>query len=79
VRNFRRDVQEHHIEIRTPPGLVAEPAFLQGKISGESQEEFPVRLKADGNASAGVSIIAIDVTLDGRSYGQWFDFIVEVE
>jgi len=79
VRNFHGGEQKHHIEIHTPPGLVAEPAVLEGKLHAESQGTFPVRLKATSDAKAGVAIMALDVTLDGRRYGQWFDFIVEVK
>jgi len=79
VRNFRNGKQEHRIEIHTPSGLIAEPAVLEGWLHGESQEAFPVRLKAAGDAQKGVALVALDVTVDGRRYGEWFDFVVEVE
>ena len=79
VRNFRNGEQEHRIEIHTPSGLIAEPAVLEGRLHGDSQEAFPVCLKAAGDAQTGVAIVTLDVTVDGRRYGEWFDFIVEVE
>jgi glyoxylase-like metal-dependent hydrolase (beta-lactamase superfamily II) len=79
VRNFRNREQKHRIEVHTPSGLIAEPAVLQGKLPGESQQTFSVRLKAGKDAPAGLTIVALDVTLDGRRYGEWFDFIVQVE
>ena len=79
VRNFRNVEQEHRIEIHAPSGLAAEPAVLEGKLAGESQEQFAVRLKAAPDAKPGVAIVALDVTIDGRRYGQWFDFIVQIK
>ena len=79
VRNFRDRRQQHRVEIHTPSGLAAEPAVLEGKLSGTSQEVFPVHLSAAGDAPAGVQIIALGVTLDDRRYGEWFDLIVDVK
>lgn len=78
VRNFRSRKQAHHIEIHTPPDLVAEPTFLEGKLSGKSRRSFPIRLKAATNAHLGVRIVALDVTLDGQRYGERFDFMVGI-
>jgi glyoxylase-like metal-dependent hydrolase (beta-lactamase superfamily II) len=79
VRNFRPNPQIHRIAIHTPPGIVAEPAVLEGQLNGESRRAFPVRLSAAAGASPGVNLVALDVTLDGRRYGEWFDLIVRVE
>jgi hypothetical protein len=35
-------------------------------------------LTAQENASAGVHIVAFDVTMDGQRRGEWFDMIVNV-
>jgi hypothetical protein len=32
-----------------------------------------------GEAAYGVRIVGLDVTLDGRRYGEWFDFVVEID
>ena len=76
VRNFRTHQQTHRIEIHTPPGLAAEPALLEGRLSGESRGAFPIRIRAASDAEPGVRIVALDVTLDGQRYGERFDFVV---
>jgi glyoxylase-like metal-dependent hydrolase (beta-lactamase superfamily II)/dienelactone hydrolase len=79
VRNFRKTAQKHRIEIHAPPGLVVEPAVLEGELPGELRRSFPVRVKAAPDATAGVRIVGLDVTLDGQRYGEWFDFVVGIE
>lgn len=78
VRNFQRGRQAHRVEIHTPPGVLAEPAVLEGHLAGRARESFPVVFKALPGASPGVHLVAFDVTLDGRRYGQRFDAIVNV-
>jgi len=78
VRNFRKTRQTHRIEIHTPPGIVAEPAVLEGELAGESRKSFFIRLKATAGAVAGVSIVALDVNLNGRRYGEWFDLVAAI-
>jgi hypothetical protein len=78
VRNFRKTRQTHRIEIHTPPGLVAEPACPVGEVAPESRKSFPLRITAAANAAPGVRLVALDVTLDGRRYGEWFDFVVGI-
>ena len=79
VRNFRSRQQTHRVEIHLPPGLVAEPAVLEGRLAGQSRQSFPIRIKATAETKAGVHIVALDVTLDGRRYGERFDFVVGIE
>jgi glyoxylase-like metal-dependent hydrolase (beta-lactamase superfamily II) len=79
VRNFRSGQQTHRIEIHTPPGLIAEPAVLEGKLAGESHAVLPVQIKASAYITTGIHLIALDVSLDGRRYGERFDFIVNLE
>jgi glyoxylase-like metal-dependent hydrolase (beta-lactamase superfamily II) len=78
VRNFTKRPQNHHLEIHTPPGLVAEPAAIDVRLSGEARRAFPICLRAAPGAAAGVRIVAFDVTLDGRRLGEWFDLVAEV-
>jgi hypothetical protein len=40
---------------------------------------LPVRLRAAANVPTGVHLVAFDVTLDKRRYGEWFDCIVQVD
>jgi len=79
VRNFRARRQRHRIEIHTPPGLRAEPAVLEGTLVGESRQSFPIRLQASSDTSTGPRLVAFDVALDGRRYGERFDMILNVD
>lgn len=79
VRNFRPGRQVHRLTIHTPPGLVAEPAVLEGELSGQTRQWLPLRVTALPEAATGTRIVALDATLDGRRYGEWFDFVVGVE
>lgn len=78
VRNFRSHQQIHRIELHVPPGLRAEPAVFEGRLAAGSRRQFPVTITAAADASPGVRIVGLDVTLDGRPYGERFDFVVEV-
>ena len=78
VRNFRSRVQTHHVEVHTPAGLSAESSRLDGELPAETRKPFKVKLSAGADAAPGVRIVAFDVTLDGRRYGEIFDAIVEV-
>ena len=78
VRNFRSRIQAHRILFDAPPGLSVEPGAVEGTLAGKSRGAFPVRLRAAPEAREGVHLVAMDVTLDGRRYGEWFDFTVEV-
>ena len=78
VRNFRPRVQSHRIEVHAPSGLISEAAVLKGSLGAESRGAFPLRLRIAADAKAGVSIVAFDITLDDRRYGELFDLIVEV-
>jgi hypothetical protein len=79
VRNFRSGRQRHRIEIHTPPGLRADPEVLEGTLAAESRQSFPIRLQASADAGPSVRLVAFDVTLDGRRYGERFDMIVKVD
>jgi len=78
VRNFRKSSQKYRIEIHAPPGIIAELAVLEGELPGESRKAFPIRLKTSADAAPDVHIIALDVTADGRRYGERFDLVVGV-
>jgi len=78
VRNFRPRPQEHSIAFGAV-GLTVEPPALVGTVAPVSKASYKVDLHAAEDAAAGVHIVGLDVTLDGRPYGEWFDFIVDVE
>ena len=79
LRNFLRRPQSHRIEVHAPHGLAVEPAVVEGVLGRESHKSYPLRLTAAADAGLGVHLVALDVTLDRQRYGEWFDFIVNVE
>lgn len=79
VRNFRRNRQLHRIEIHAPPGVVAEPAVLERRLNGETRAAFPVRLWATDDAAKGLRLVGLDVSVNGRRYGERFDLVVGVK
>ena len=62
----------------SPKGIDVEPAILEGTVDPQSVKSFSFRVNAAGDLKPGVYIVAFDVTLDGKRYGQWFDMIVSV-
>ena len=80
VRNFRETDQHHHIQLKLPPGLTAEPAVLDGTIKAKSRQTYPVKLSVNRQAvGSGVQIVPFDITLDGKPYGEWFDFLIRAK
>ncbi len=78
IRNFLNQPQKHRIQIRTPAGIQAEPAILQGQLGAEARIKFPVRFTAEKNAAAGLKMITFDVTLNGQRQGELFDMLLHV-
>jgi glyoxylase-like metal-dependent hydrolase (beta-lactamase superfamily II) len=79
VRNFRSRPQQHRIDIHAPPEIVVEPSVIRGELPASSRRSFPVRVKVAEAAAPGTRLVGLDVTLDGRRYGEWFDFVVGVQ
>ena len=80
VRNFRNDLQQHHIVLKLPPGITAEPAVLDGTVPAKDRKSYPIKLKADvAKAQAGVQLVPFDITLDDKTQGELFDFLIKVE
>jgi glyoxylase-like metal-dependent hydrolase (beta-lactamase superfamily II) len=77
IRNDRGRAQKHHIEVHPPPGIEATPSVLEGELDAAGRATFAVRLTASDTVAPGVKIVALDITLDGHRYGEWFDFVVE--
>jgi hypothetical protein len=77
VRNFRDQPQKHHIKLRLPKGVTAEPAILEGTVEPKSRQAFKVVLTADpALVPAGLQMVPLDITLDGNRYGELFDFLL---
>jgi glyoxylase-like metal-dependent hydrolase (beta-lactamase superfamily II) len=79
IRNFLSRPQKHHIEVQAPRGVTVEPALLEGSVGPQSNGEFLLKVSTTSEAKPGVHIVAFDVTLDGKRYGQWFDMAVCVK
>ena len=80
VRNFRDTVQQHRIVLQLPPGITANPAFLEGSVPAKSRQSFKIKLTANpAQVPAGVQMVPMDITLDGKHYGQLFDFIIQAK
>lgn len=79
VRNFRDQPQRHRVALRLPPGLQANPAVLEGTVAPKSRERFKITLTAAPDlAPAGTLMIPLDIRLDGKHFGERFDFLVQV-
>src|SRR5262249_43316420 len=76
IRNHRDKPQRHHVNLKLPPGISAEPAILEGEIAAKSRQSFVVKLTANSaKTAAGLQMVPFDITLDGKRYGELFDFV----
>jgi hypothetical protein len=78
VRNYRDREQTHRIEIHTPAGLEATPTVLEGKQAGPGITRHVVKISAQPKATAGLNLVALDITRDGVRHGELFDIIAWV-
>jgi glyoxylase-like metal-dependent hydrolase (beta-lactamase superfamily II) len=79
VRNHRDREQKHHIALRLPLGITADPPVLDGTVPPKSREHYKVKLTADPNrAPAGLLMVPFDITLDDTHHGELFDFLLQV-
>ena len=78
VRNFRSRPVKHRVVLETPPGLTATPAVLEGEIPARGRVRFPVKIRVDRSRGEllPIELVPFEMSLDGRHYGQWFDFLV---
>ncbi|MCX5643683.1 MAG: MBL fold metallo-hydrolase [Phycisphaerae bacterium] len=79
VRNFLSRPQKHRIEVQAVRGVSVEPALLENSVGPQSAEEFRLKVSTTPDSKPGVYLVAFDVTLDGKRYGEWFDMIVCVD
>jgi len=78
VRNFHSRPQRHSIRVRCGEGLEALDPVLEGELQSEERRTFELEVRANSAAKPGVRLVAFDVTLDGRRYGERFDAVVEI-
>lgn len=79
VKNFLKRGQSHRIAVHAPEGITVEPRILEGTIEPGGVKQQSIRLAVGAGVAAGVKIVALDVTLDGRRYGERFDLLLEVK
>ncbi len=79
VRNFLPQSQSHRIQARAVQGIDIQPAMFEGSVEAQSTGHFQLHLSTASDLKPGVYIIAFDVVLDGKRYGQWFDMILSIE
>ena len=80
VRNFRDTPQRHRLKLRLPPGVTTEPNVLAGTVPPHDRATFRVKLASNGEPvkNPSVHIATVDITLDGKRYGELFDFILRL-
>jgi hypothetical protein len=49
-----------------------------GELPAQSRKPCKARIAAAPDAKPGVHLVGLDLTMDGRRYGELFDVIVEV-
>ncbi|MCL5281532.1 MAG: MBL fold metallo-hydrolase [Planctomycetes bacterium] len=75
VRNFLSRPQKHRIEVHAPRGVNVEPSLLDSSVGPRSSGRFPLKINVPSDTKHGLRIVALDVTVDGKRYGEWFDLI----
>jgi len=78
IRNFKPQAQKHRIELHTPEGIVVEPSVVDGQVNAKAIVTVPVRMMVQSGSKDGIRLVAMDITLDGKRYGELFDFVVNV-
>jgi glyoxylase-like metal-dependent hydrolase (beta-lactamase superfamily II) len=79
IRNFLNHELFHHIEIHTPKDIKTDPLVIECSIKGETSQCSKVNFQAMPDAEKGLYMIAFDVTLGNKRYGEWFDMIINIE
>jgi glyoxylase-like metal-dependent hydrolase (beta-lactamase superfamily II) len=78
VRNFLEMPQQYRIHLRAPEGVRTHPEIIEQRIPASTTVQIPVRVETANSISAGVHMVALDVTIDGHRHGPLFDFIIGI-
>lgn len=78
IRNFLPEKQQYKLRFNSLPSIVVEPSSLVCAVAGGSKQCLPLSIRVRPDTQAGVYIVAVDITIDNRRYGELFDFIVNV-
>ena len=79
VRNFLQRERRYRVSVHAPAGITVEPPVHDIVVPAEQTSRIKVRISAAGGITPAAHMAALDVAVDGRRYGEWFDFIVCVE
>ncbi len=79
IRNFLARPQSYRVALHLPDGITADPPVIEGITPAESTTRVPVTVRVQPDRRPGVCFIPLDTSIDGQRYGEWFDFILEVE
>jgi uncharacterized membrane protein len=79
LRNFNQKASRYEIKVDAPLGISAEKSSFAIRLAKDSKATFPIQLRSNPDAEPGVHVVAFDVTVDGRRFGERFDCIVNVE
>jgi len=53
---------------------------LEGAIAPKSRQRYSVKLTVNRSAvPSGVQLVPFDITLDGKRYGELFDFLIRAK
>lgn len=80
IRNFRTQHQNYRVVLQLPQGVSADRRVLQGITAPNARSQEKIRLRrttdSEDPENRAPEIVPLDITLDGRKYGQQFDFIL---
>lgn len=79
VRNFEHVKDTHVVEIHTPQGISCDPCTLADTLNANSTGIYPVRIIAAKDIAPDLYILGLDVTLNGKRHGEWFDALIEIQ
>jgi glyoxylase-like metal-dependent hydrolase (beta-lactamase superfamily II) len=79
VRNFSDKEESHVIEIHTPPGIFCNPCILKATVNANSIQTYPVGVYSNKDVLASLYILGLDVTLNGKRFGELFDVLIEIQ
>ena len=79
VRNFSNHPQSYRLVFDCPEEIKAESSIIEGIVASRSAARVPFHLKAGSAAKPGLQLIGLDMTIDGKRFGEWFDFMVNIE
>ncbi len=78
ARNFLDVPTVYEVRLVCPPGVTVAPATAALRVEAGETKRLPLTIAVAGDVPAGLALVAIDITQDGRRRGQLFDAAVIV-